>query len=234
MLRQLLHERVDLRLRCRRPRPASARRGSGPPARSPANARAPPSADCRRRARRLRSSTEGVLMRSRVDVPARQPRSAERRSCRATRPRRGSPAWCWRRPASRARRRAAGGPPAHSRCRARSPPRATRCEPAGRAGGSLRSRRAPGRRAFPASSVRPEPTSPATPRISPRRTSTTRRGCRAHGWSGRAAPAPRRRAHGRLGKTAATSRPTIRRISSRGRSSPRRRCGRPSRHRGAP
>ena len=49
----------------RRRRPASARRGSGPPARPPASGRAPPSAGCRRRGCRPASSIDGVLTPSR-------------------------------------------------------------------------------------------------------------------------------------------------------------------------
>ena len=219
----------------RRRRPASARRGSAPTAgRQPARQRDLLLIAARERAdvgvdrRRLDAQV--------VDVAARGARSA----ARSIRPRRDTAArlarWRWPRPTSPARRRAAADPPARSRCPAAMASAATRSRT-----GAPPSRISPasaGRRPkrISASCVRPDPTRPARPRISPRRTVQRHvvhagRAVRQR----RAARARRRRARtSRLGKTADSSRPTISRIrSARGRPVARPWC-RPSRRRAAP
>ena len=109
-------------------------------------------------------------MRNRSTYVARARAPPRDRSNRLTRPRRGWPGSRWPRPTSRARRRAAADPRAHTRCpariasdgeaiRARRP--ATRISPAS---AGVRPKR------ISASCVRPDPTRPARPRISPRAT----------------------------------------------------------------
>ena len=163
-LGQLLHQRMNLRLGAdvhalRRLVENQHRR-----VRSTASAPARPSAGCRRTA-----SRPGVDRRRLDAQAARRSAAAARargrdRSGRAARRRRGWPGWCWPRPTSRARRRAAGDPPARRRCRAQWPadgesmrtgaPAHAESRPAS-AGVSPKS--------DSASSVRPDPTRPARP-----------------------------------------------------------------------
>ena len=114
----------------RRPRPASARRGSAPRASSRASARARPSADCRPRACRPRPSIDAALMRSAVDVA----RAASARSAAPSiSPRVETRSQDWpgsRSPRStcRGRRRGGGDPRARRRCRRRWHRAATRSQ----------------------------------------------------------------------------------------------------------
>ena len=116
---------------------------------------------------------ECVLIRNWSDVAARQFALARPcRSGRGARPPADWPGWYWPRSASRAPRRAAGGPPARSRCRS-----AIASAGEWMRTGLPRSRISPRSagvrpKSVSASSVRPEPTRPASPRISPRFTAS--------------------------------------------------------------
>ena len=118
LLRQIHHDPVDLRFR---PDVHTLRRlvqnqhlgVDGQPTRE-----RPPSADCRRRAIRSPRRCDGVLMRSRSTYSRASSRSRVMiDQSRCAKPRPGSPGWRSPQSASPSPRRAAGGPPADSRCR---------------------------------------------------------------------------------------------------------------------
>ena len=156
----------------RRPRPASARRGSAPPARSPASGPGRLSAGCRRRGCRPASSSDGVLIAEPLDERRRRlaaPRAKSISPPRATLPQDGQ------RRVGRHRHLQDDAVPA-AVFRDVGDAQLDRARPGvSTATGLPRSRICPASagvrpNSTRASSVRPAPTSPARPRISPART----------------------------------------------------------------
>ena len=137
------------------------------------------------------------------------------RGIRTERRRGVSRAWCWPPSSCRGSRRGGGGPRGRRRSPGRPPWPANRSPRAGRRAGPRPCRAGVRPNKTRASSVRPAPTSPASPRISPARTLrvTSRTPALWHPRS-RTSRTTSPGSTNVLGKTADSSRPTIIRISS--------------------